>query len=69
MTLCKDCDAPDLCLAFRAADEYVSPTGELRQIVGCDTEAYIFGDILKDADIKQIGIALTGEREQGGSSG
>ena len=55
MGKCCDCDMPELCLAFRTAEEYIAPDGELRQIVGCNTEAYEYGDILTSEMIAQIG--------------
>ena len=55
MGTCKDCDTPNLCIAFRSAEDYLSPDGELRQIIGCDFEKFLYGDILSNGDIERIG--------------
>lgn len=62
MTTCKDCIAPLLCGA--SLEDHIAD-GEEREIVGCDSEQYFYGRLLKDApDYWRFHI---GEQENGGS--
>jgi hypothetical protein len=46
---------------MRAANDYLQPDGTLRQIIGCDTEKFFYGELLTDADIAEIKRRLDGE--------
>jgi len=46
MTDCENCEYPDLCIGFRTKEDYLSPDGKYRKILGCNPERYFFGDEL-----------------------
>lgn len=43
MTKCKDCEFPDLCMAFRDQRDHLNHNG-YSELVGCDSERYIYED-------------------------
>lgn len=44
MTLCKDCEFPDLCSGFRGHRDHIDSKGRYRRIIGCDLEKFIFAE-------------------------
>lgn len=47
MPSCKDCGTPLICLA--SPDDHIDPAdGKIKEIVGCNTEKFIYGRLLSD---------------------